>query len=135
MFPCTGVCLDSLYIIAFTSGLNNAESSDGHAVEIVLTDKVTKRYLLPNLPGNDYEKYKGDLWKISLSDQCIRKYDIESIAIVENSNDGWNIETIVTYIKSGNYYEPATSNFDVNYWIDGNHEDVTRLRFELTPVY
>ena len=140
MFSCTGACLDSLYIMAFTSDLNNAGSDVGHAVEIELADGVTKLSLLPDLVGNDYLKHKGDLWKISfvddfLFDFCVMKYDIKSIAIMENGNDGWNIETIVTFIKSGSDYQLATSDFHVNRWIDGNHDDESRRYFELSLVY
>ena len=125
--------------MAFTSGLNNAGSDVGHAVKIGLTGGVTKHSLLPNLPGDDYQRHKGDLWKISfkddfLLDYCVMKYDIKSITIMENSNDGWNIETIVTFIKSGNDYELATSDFHVKHWIDGNGDDSHR-HLELTLVF
>ena len=139
MFSCTGACLESLYIMAFTSDLKKAGSDVGHAVEIELADGVTKLSLLPNLPGDDYLKHKGDLWKISFADDflfdfCVMKYDIKSIAIMENGNDGWNIETIVTFIKSGSDYQLATSDFHVNRWIDGN-DDESRRYFELSLVY
>ena len=128
--------------MAFTSGIHNAGSKDSvrHAVVIELTGAVNKLSLLPNLPEDDYEKNKGDLWKLSfkddfLLDDCVTKNDIKSIFIMENGNDGWNIETIVTFIKRGNDYELATCDFDVNAWIDGNHEDVTRRFLDLTLVF
>ena len=141
MFSCTGACLDSLYIMAFTSGIEDAQTKDavGHAVEIGLAGRVTQLSLLPNNEGDDYQKHKGDLWKISfkddfLLDYCVTKYDIRSITIMENGDDGWNIETIVTFIKSGDDYELATSDFDVNHWIQGDKEDSHRF-LELTLVY
>ena len=126
--------------MGFTSGIDDAGSDVRHAVEIELTGGVNKLSLLPNLPKDDYQKHKGDLWKISfiddfLIDYCVTKYDIKSIFIRENGDDGWNIETMVIFIKSGNDYELATCDFDVNAWIDGDHEDVTRRFLELTLVY
>ena len=139
MFSCTEACLDSLYIMAFTSGLKNAGSDVDHAVAITLANGVTKVSLLPDLKGNDYLKHKGDLWKISFERHfkiyfCVKKHDIKNIYIVESGNDGWNIETIVTFIKSGNDYELATSDFHVNRWIDGNSKYESRRFFGLTLV-
>ena len=139
LFSCAEACLDSLYIMAFTSGIDSAGSNVDHAVEVELTSGILKRSVLPDLPGDDYEKHKGDLWKISFEDNfhlvnCVRKRDIKSIIIRENGNDGWNIETIVTFLQSDNDYELATSDFNVYKWIDGDHEDVTRRFFKLTLV-
>ena len=125
--------------MAFTSGLNNAGSDAGHAVKIGLTGGIVKRSALPDLPGDDYEKNKGDLWKMSFKDNfhlvhCVKKNDIKSITIRQNGDDGWNIETIVTFIKSGTDYELATSDFNVYKWIDGDDE-VNRRFFVLNLVY
>ena len=126
--------------MGFTSGLDYAGTDVSHAVTIGLADGVTKLSLLPNLPEQDYQKHKGDLWKISFKDDfllnyCVMKYDIRSIAIMENGDDGWNIETIVTFIKSGNDYELATSDFHVNHWIDGNRKGDSHRRLDLTLVF
>ena len=135
MFSCTGACLDSLCIAGFTSGLAGADSDQQHCVEIKLTNGDTKTSLLPDLPGDDYLKHKGDLWELSFLNDfnftcCVKKCDIQSIAIIESNNDGWNIETIFTFIKSGDDSELATKDFDVNRWIDGDGP-VNHHRFEL----
>ena len=123
--------------MAFTSGIPYGGSDRGHDVE-VRVNGVTGVKTLPDLPGNDYYPHKGDLWKISFNYDfhfysCVRKGDIESIAITENSNDGWNIETIVTFVQSGNNFELATENFNVYRWIDGDNHN-THRRFELNIV-
>ena len=133
----TGGCLSTLYIMAFTSGIRHGGSDRGHGVE-VRVDGVTGVKTLPDLPGNDYYPHKGDLWKISFRNDlhfysCVTKGDIESIAITENSNDGWNIETIVTFVKHGNNFQLATENFNVNRWIDGDGQ-YSHRRFELNIV-
>ena len=123
--------------MAFTSGVPNANSDTRHMVEITVAG-VSSVILLPNLPGNDYQSLKGDLWKISFADDfsfdyCVRKNDIELIAIAESGNDGWNIETIVTFIESDNNFELATEDFNVFRWIDGDSES-SRRYFELNLI-
>ena len=123
--------------MAFTSSIPYGGSDRGHDVE-VRVNGVTHVKTLPDLPGNDYYPHKGDLWKIRFNYDlhfysCVRKDDIESIAITENSNDGWNIETIVTFVQSGYNFELATENFNVYRWIDGDNH-YTHRRFELNIV-
>ena len=134
---CIGECLDSLYIMAFTSGIANANSDTRHSVTITVAGE-TRVSLLPDLPQDDYQSLKGDLWKISFADDfsfdyCVRKNDIESIAIAESGNDGWNIETIVTFIESDNNFELASEDFNVFRWIDGDSES-SRTYFELNLI-
>ena len=120
--------------MGFTSGLKSAGTDRGHAMEIKAAGQ-TSTANLPNNPGDDYDKHKGDLWKMCLTrdfkfNGCIRKRDIEAITVVEASNDGWHIESIVTFLKAGNNYQLATLDMEVNRWIDGN--DLTsKKRFEL----
>ena len=65
--------------------------------------------------------------------QCIVPEDIEEIIMVESSDDGWNIESIVTFLRSGSDYQLATLDMEVNRWIDGD-EDHSHRRFELSLV-
>ena len=112
--------------MGFTSGLVGADSDDQYSVQIKLTNGDTGTSHLPDRPGVEYLKHKGDLWTISFvndfsfaTSQCVTKNDIDFIRIKANGNDDWNIETIVTFVKSGNEYELATTDFEVNSWIDG----------------
>lgn len=132
--------------MAFTSGLAYAQSDGGHAVEMVAKGKNCTADL-PDLPGNDYDLHKGDLWKINLHSLscsgsaftgCIRKGDITSITITESSDDAWNIDSVITILKAsyfnGQYWnasEVATMDMDVNRWIDADYAPEHR-RFELT---
>ena len=71
---------------------------------------------------------KGDLWKLDLnthfgvpSGRCIRKSDIRSVAIEEDGNDGWLIDSVVTVIKKQrDDEETLTIDLDVEQWIDGD---------------
>ena len=131
-------CYQSLYILAFTSGLTNAGSNDDAYVEMRLKTGETRLIRLYNRPGDDYMRYKGDLWKISLSsfgfnDKCITRSDIDNLALVEGGHDGWNIESVVTFLKRESYYRLLSQDFNVYRWLDGNGE-LSHLRFDLNLV-
>ena len=123
--------------MGFTSGQIYADTDDRHAVEIQAAGQTSKANL-PNNPADDSEQHKGDLWKMSFTSDfsfngCIRKADIEEIAIEEDGNDGWHIESIVTFLKAGSDYQLATVDIEVNQWIDG--DDLTaNERFELNLI-
>ena len=80
---------------------------------------------------------KGDLWKLSLETDfdftdCITVKQIENMALLENSNDGWHIDSIVTFLVVNPYYWALSSaDFDVNRWVDKNG-DPTSKQFILT---
>lgn len=128
--------------MAHTSGIASAGADAGHDVEMRVSGQ-TRSVRLPNLPGDDYLEHKGDLWKLNLRDHfgfggCVRKGDIEYIALEEHSNDGWNIDSIITILRDdhayGRDYQVATMDMDIFRWIDGDsHSD--RRRFELTRIY
>ena len=82
-------------------------------------------------PGDDYLSNKGDLWELSLSG-CVRLTELQRVSIVENGNDGWNIESIVTLVSDPtNKIQVLTQNFHVNRLIDGDG-DTSHRRFALT---
>lgn len=133
----TGSCLTHLYVLAFTSGVGGAGSDDGHSVEL-RTNTETRSVRLYDRPGDDYYPHKGDLWKISISDfhfndHCIRIPELRGIALTEHSNDGWHIESVVTFVKSGYSYQLYSENFEANRWIDGNDHH-SRRRFDLNVL-
>ena len=107
----------------------------GHAVEL-RTARETRSVRLYDRPGDDYLSHKGDLWKIAISNfkftnLCITVPELQGIAITERSNDGWHIDSIATFLKTGSKYLLFSKDFDVNRWIDGNSH-FSRLRFDLT---
>ena len=131
----TDTCLDKLYIMAFTSGRRNAGSDDGHAIEILAGGRV-RSLRLYDRPGNDYYPHKGDLWKYNIASfhfpfSCLTISNIQRVSIIENSNDGWNIDSIVTLVGARGRFQVLTQNLDVNRWIDGNDHH-THRRFTLT---
>ena len=131
----TDACLDKLYIMAFTSGIDNAQSDSAHAVEILAAGDV-RTLQLYNLPGNDYSQNKGDLWKYNIASfnfpsSCLTISSIQKVSIIESSNDGWNIDSIVTLVGAGGCFQVLTQDLDVNRWIDGDRHD-THRSFKLT---
>ena len=134
--------MDYLYILAFTSGVGGAQTAGSHEVELRAASQ-TRHVALPDRPVDDYTPNKGDLWKIPISDfgfslpgQCIQLTDVEEISINERHNDGWNIDSIVTFLRSGNStydFHLASVDIDVFRWIDGNSAHALR-RFELNLV-
>ena len=130
-------CLSSLYVVAFTSGVRSAGSDDGHAVEL-RTATEARRVRLYDRPGNDYYVHKGDLWKIPIrefyfTDSCITISELKGIALTEHSNDGWHIESVVTFLRAGDVSQLYTEDFEANRWIDGDSHSSFR-RFDLNIV-
>ena len=115
--------------MAFTSNLNWASSDSSHRIELRYNRGV-KTMDLYNRPGDDYLSNKGDLWELSLSG-CIRLPEIQSVSIIANGNDGWNIGSIVTLVSDPVNIQLLTRDFDINRWIDGDGASSHR-RFDLT---
>ena len=131
----TDACLDKLYIMAFTSGINNAQSDSAHSVEILAGGHV-RDLRLYNLPVDEHSQNKGDLWKYNITSfnfpfSCLNISKIQKVYIIESSNDGWNIDSIVTLVGAGGSFQVLTQDLDVNRWVDGDGH-ITRRRFELT---
>ena len=120
--------------MAYTSDLQYAESDESHRIS-VRVEGSTSTQSLPDLPGDDYSPNKGDLWKLNLETffgftGCITINDINHISILEGNNDGWNIDSIVTFVVDDqNNYELISADFDIFQWIDG---DSTADERELT---
>ena len=123
--------------MAFTSGISEAGTDDGHGIELQVNGHI-RSLPLYNRAGDDASKNKGDLWEFSMSsfgfpNSCITIEDIEAVSIVERSNDGWNIASIMTVVEDMlGGFKLLTRDFDVNRWIDGNHDDLSRRSFKLT---
>lgn len=122
--------------MAFTSGITHAGTDGSHSVELQASGHVRSLQLYDR-PGNDALEHKGDLWTFSISrfgipDSCIMINEITSVSIIESSNDGWNIESIVTIVgDTSGGYQLLTRNFGANRWIDGDGDNFYR-RFLLT---
>ena len=131
-------CLQGLYILTFTSGVRRGGSDHQHSIEVRAAGQ-TKLIELPDLIGDDYLRDKGDLWKLSFKDDlgftdCVTLRNLDYITIVDGSTDGWNIDSIVTYVCAKGHCREATHDFDVFQWIDSDGEP-KHERFKLTEVY
>ena len=132
----TGSCVRFLRILAYTSNVRDSITGADVSHKIELTvDGLAKTAIFTNFP----DQSRGDLWILSLADDfglsgCIRKKDIQGIALLEDDNDGWNIDSIVTYVSSNKYnWQQSSVDLDVNRWIDGDSEEC-RKRFDLSLV-
>ena len=131
-------CIRYLYIMAHTSDLKYSETNGTHKVELK-TKQVTKAIPLPDLPGNEQSTSKGDLWKLNIEcdfgfSGCITKDDIEGIAFVEASSDGWHIDSVVTYVTADEYnWKLSSVDLDANKWVDGDSAQSIK-RFDLNLV-
>ena len=60
--------------------------------------------------------------------------NIQNITIEEGGNNGWNIDSILTFgCMDGLGCKPITQDFDVFQWVDGNGTEESR-RFTLTKI-
>ena len=122
--------------MAFTSDENDAGSDDAQSVEVEINGEV-RPMQLPSLPGDDYLRNKGDLWKIDFSnfgfsDTCVTIEEINRVSIIAINTDGWIIDSIATFVIYSNGYSRAlTQDFDVRRRIDSNMNEFDR-RFDLS---
>ena len=115
--------------MAFTSGLAHADSDTNHNIELQYSGLV-RTMTLYDRPGDDSQPNKGDLWEFSLSG-CVTLSAITRVSVAENGNDGWNIESIVTFVRdASSRIQVLTRNFGARRWIDGDHS--SQRRYDLT---
>ena len=122
-------CITDIYVFVHTSRQagGGGGTDNSHDIEF-RTSSATYKSSLFDLPGDQASIGKGDLWKLDLNThfgvpswRCIRKSDIRSIAIEEDGNDGWLIDSVVTVIKKVQEDdETLTIDLDEHQWIDGN---------------
>ena len=112
--------------MGFTSGLQDAQSHHSPYLQISLKNNEEGTVIFPDNPG-DMVQNKGDLWEINKSSfgfsvTCVTKKDIHSVTIKQGGNDGWNIKSIATMIRSGSKFQILTADMNVNRWIDGDQQ-------------
>ena len=122
--------------MAYTSDLISAKADSSHRIKLQVNGSANTR-ILPNLPGDDYSPNRGDIWKLHLKDffgftSCITVNDIDHITILQGTNDGWNIESIVTFAVVSEYWELTSADFNVFRWIDGDSKEEEHREFTLS---
>lgn len=128
-----GSCINYLRVLAYTSNVKDSQTTavGNHEIEIK-ADGLVKTTKFSNFP----DQLRGNLWTLNLADDfgfagCIRKKDIQGIAILAGNPNGWNIESIVTYVAGYKYdWELSSVDLDVNRWVDNNSLDSYK-RFDL----
>lgn len=117
-------CGSELYVMAFTSGVKGAGSNDSPHLTLAVGTE-TRTVTLYDRPGDDMDKDKGDLWEFSISklllkDTCVEKADFKKITLENGGSNGWNIESIITFLRSGNSYDMLTADMHINRWLDSD---------------
>ena len=134
-------CADKLVVQAFTSGIAFGHSNEHHSLFISLRKGKNATIDFYNREGDDMEAHKGDIWALDLSKTelpCFDFRDVDKIALVANSNDGWNIESVTTMLGvngwHGTRWALLTVDMDANFWIDANAGEDRKWRY-LTRVW
>lgn len=66
-------------------------------------------------------------------DRCIRIGDIQSISIIADSKDGWNIDSIITFaVINQQYWAQISANLNAYRWIDTNTKSSSDRAFQLS---
>ena len=133
-------CIKNIYVWAFTSDTKYAESDGSHKIEIEANNQIRSVHL-PDLPGNDFTVNKGDLFKIPISSfgftsSCVHldSSTIKAINIVSDSDDGWNIDSIVMSATSTTgEHAIMIVDIGVDRWIDSNSGEDNKL-FKLNKI-
>ena len=125
--------------MAFTSGNSGSQTGgtgSNHAIEVVVNGNV-RHLRLYDKPGEDQQQHKGDLWKFNFTsfdfpEACIKFGDVQKVYIIENDNDGWRINAIVTLVKDlKEGVQVLTQNVDINGVVNGDTGQMYS-RYELT---
>ena len=82
---------------------------------------------LYDLPGNEFERAKGDLWEFEVDDfefsePCVSTAAITHVTIKPDTSDGDGIyiKDVFTWVRSGAASEMLTADYDINAWLDGD---------------
>ena len=123
--------------MAFTSGRSHSGSDDSKIILMKVDGiHITKR--LPNLPGDDYSSNKGDLWKLNLRSffgfsGCTTVDKVQEIAIINSGTDGWNIDSIITYlVVDRRTYQQSSVDLDIFQWVDDEITNAQKFVLSLT---
>ena len=121
--------------MAYTSGIPSAGADAPHKIRFQAKE-LSSIKTLPDLPQDDFLAHKGDIWKLNLRTffgftTCVTMNDIQP-SILQGNNNGWNIESIVTFaVVNQTIWEMTSADFNVYQWIDGD-SDATMKEFSLS---
>ena len=114
-----------LHLAAFTGDLNNAQSAGDYKLELIVNG-TNNSVTLPDLPGEEKSRARGDLWKLNISSfgfkyDCIHKKDIEEIAIQEKTIDAWHIKSVILLLQDTlDQFYIVSIGININQWLDGD---------------
>ena len=137
-------------MLGFTSGKKSAQSDDLPFIEITLQNDKTRKLRFPDDNKIDHmTKNRGDIWEFPLffkneqfEGSCVERADIKSVVVKQGGNNGWNIKSIVTFVRTDSEVlqlltiealpsQMLTVDLEVYRWIDGDSAS-DRKEFSLT---
>jgi len=126
--------------MAFTSGKPGASSNGDFRIYVRLNHTRAARKL-PDLPGDDFESNKGDLWKLPLDyffgfTGCVTLIDFRAVRLAAATTDGWNIDSVVTFVLTGDYFwDLLSADLDIFETIDNGKGERRSIGLSVIPYY
>ena len=102
-------------------------------LEVTLVNSEKRRFTLTDIPlGGQSKLWTFDLDNSQAVMNCVSVFDVNSIALVAASTDGWRVNSTVTILQdSRNRTYTGSIDRNVNTWVDLNSKP-ERKRRELT---
>ena len=114
--------MESIKLLVFATTHHFAPSKGPHGIVIETYTELS-----------GYDIVSSDFWDRSANElqlnlqsdfrftTCVRKRDIKRVSIVPLSTDGWNVQTIVTFVCDPfSDCSLLTQDLDINYWVDSD---------------
>lgn len=109
-------------MLVFSTSHRFALSQGPHAIEIA----TPSEYAAFEIRSQRFWNNSANKLELNLQSDfgfttCVHKSDIEGVSIVPVSRDGWNVNTIVTFVcDSERQCSLLTQDLDIDYWVDAD---------------
>ena len=114
-------CISKIILFALTSGATDSQSDGAFYLNLEYraeTDNIESiNYHLYDLPGNDKQKNDGNMWEFVSPSSCLTVDEIKKMTITAKTNNGWRIQTALTYGNTGGLIQ-ISNDYEVNAGID-----------------
>ena len=116
-------CITTITLFTLTSDASNSQSNGDFYLNLKYitatgeTDTIS--YHLYDLLGNDMQQTDGNMWEFNSPSSCLTLDDIKSMSITANTNNGWRIETALTYGTTSGLIQ-ITNDYEANAWVDNS---------------
>ena len=118
--------MKTIQLLVFSTDHRFALSEGPHAIEVVTHSEYAAAFEINSqcFWNNSTNKLELNLRSDFGFTTCVHKSDIKSVSIVPVSSDGWNVNTIVTFVcDSDRLCSLLTQDLDIDYWVDADGSD------------